>query len=166
MGAKMKLFNHSLMLSHSLCFTLFFLIFTSFELSANTQIDKTEKNLFERIGGIEVLEKVVDETVEASVNNPKTQRSFKDIKLKTLKKSIVQHLCHLTGGGCVYEGESMKKAHADAKITSAEFEVFVEIFRASLGRHVGTREKNELLKILAPMKRDIVGKPPTNLMAF
>ena len=158
----MRLFNHSLMLG----ITFSFLLLTSFKLSANAQTDDTEKNLFERIGGIEVLEKIVDETVDASVNNPKTQRSFKDIKLKTLKKSIVQHLCHLTGGGCVYEGESMKKAHADAKISTAEFEVFVEIFRTALSRHVGTREKNELLKILAPMKRDIVSQKSFNLIAF
>lgn len=117
-----------------------------------------EASLFERIGGIQVLTQVVDETVEESANNPKTQRSFKDIKLKTLKKSIVDHLCHITGGHCVYEGESMKKAHADAKISTAEFEVFVEIFRTALNRHVGTREKNELLKLLAPMKRDIVSQ--------
>ena len=158
----MRLINHSLVLG----LTFSFLLLTSFKLSANTQTDDTEKNLFERIGGIEVLEKIVDETVDASVNNPKTQRSFKDIKLKTLKKSIVQHLCHLTGGGCVYEGESMKKAHADAKISTAEFEVFVEIFRTALSRHVGTREKNELLKILAPMKRDIVSQKSFNLIAF
>ncbi len=118
----------------------------------------SDKTLFERIGGLPVLTKIVDETIEESAKNPKTQRSFKDIKLKTLKQSIVQHLCHLTGGGCTYEGESMRKAHADAKISSAEFEVFVEIFRSSLNRHIETREKNELLKILAPMKRDIVSQ--------
>jgi hemoglobin len=41
-------------------------------------------------------------------------------------------------------------------VTSAEFELFVETFRTALDKHVGTKEKNELLKILAPMKRDIV----------
>jgi hemoglobin len=56
----------------------------------------------------------------------------------------------------VYEGETMQNSHRDLKITTAEFELFVEAFRTSLNKHVGEREKNELLKILAPMKRDIV----------
>ena len=50
----------------------------------------------------------------------------------------------------------MLKVHRDAKITEAEFNAFVDIFRTALTKYLPTREKNELLKILAPMKRDIV----------
>jgi len=114
------------------------------------------RTLFERIGGLPVLNVVVSEGVKELTSNPKTKRSFDGIKLPKLEESIVSHLCHLTGGGCVYEGETMKNSHADAKITAAEFEIFVQIFRDALDKHVGTREKNELLKILAPMRRDIV----------
>ncbi len=91
----------------------------------------------------------------------RTKRSFEGVKLVQLKQSIVNQLCRLTGGGCEYDGETMKKAHADAKITTAEFELFVQSFRDALDRHVATREKNELLKIVAPMKRDIVYKKDT-----
>jgi len=56
----------------------------------------------------------------------------------------------------VYEGETMLNSHKDAKISEAEFDAFVGMFRDTLNKYVNTREKNELLKILAPMKRDIV----------
>ena len=115
-----------------------------------------EKSLFDRIGGLSVLTVVVSETVDEVSGNPKTKRSFEGIKLPKLKESVVSQLCMLTGGGCTYEGETMKNVHADAKITTAEFELFVQSFRDALNRHVATREKNELLKILAPMKRDVV----------
>jgi hemoglobin len=118
-----------------------------------------DMSLFDRIGGIAVLKLVVAETVDAVTTNVKTKRSFKDIKLPALTDSIVNQLCLLTGGGCKYEGETMENAHYDAKISSAEFELFVQAFREALDRHVGLREKNELLKILAPMKRDIVRTP-------
>lgn len=118
-----------------------------------------DSSLFQRMGGLPVITAVVDETIDRSSQDPRTKRSFDGIKLPTLKKSVVDQLCRLTGGGCAYDGETMKKAHADAKITTAEFEVFVQIFREALDRHVATREKNELLKILAPMKRDIVTPP-------
>lgn len=113
-------------------------------------------NLFQRIGGLPVLTKIVDESIDEIANSPRTKRSFDDIKLTPLKESIVMHLCKITGGGCIYEGETMLNAHRDAKISEAEFDAFVDIFRETLTRHLPTREKNELLKILAPMKRDIV----------
>lgn len=112
--------------------------------------------LFERIGGIPVLTIVVSETIDTAAQHPKLERTFKDIKLATLKESVVNQLCALSGGDCKYEGETMKNSHADLKITTAEFELFVQVIRDSLNRHVATREKNELLKLLAPMKRDIV----------
>ena len=113
-------------------------------------------NLFERIGGLPVLTKIVDEFIDEVVSSPRTKRSFDGLNLKMFKKTVVSQLCKLTGGGCVYEGETMLKVHRDAKITEAEFNAFVDIFRTTLTKYLPTREKNELLKILAPMKHDIV----------
>lgn len=113
-------------------------------------------SLFKRIGGLPVLTQIVDEAIDEIANSPKTKRTFDGIKLKPLKESVVAQLCMLTGGDCVYEGETMLNAHQDAKISEAEFEAFVAIFRSKMTKYLATREKNELLKILAPMKRDIV----------
>lgn len=113
-------------------------------------------SLFERIGGLPVLTKIVDEFIDEVVHSPRTKRSFDGIRVKTLKATVVAQLCKLTGGGCEYEGETMLNAHRDAKISEAEFDAFVDIFRTTLTKYLPTREKNELLKILAPMKRDIV----------
>lgn len=115
-------------------------------------------SLFDRLGGFATLNLVVDETIDEVSANPKTKRSFEGIKLATLKKSVVQQLCYLSNGPCNYEGDNMKNAHADHKITQAEFELFVATFRESLNKHVDTAEKNELLRLLAPMRRDIVAQ--------
>ena len=116
----------------------------------------SQATLYERIGGVPVLSVVVSETIDSAAQHPKLEKAFKGIKLATLKESVVNQLCVLSGGDCKYEGETMRNSHADLKVTTAEFELFVQIMRDSLNRHVATREKNELLKILAPMKRDIV----------
>ena len=119
--------------------------------------EKVQNNsLFQRIGGLPVLTKIVDESIDEITNSPRTKRSFDGVKLAPLKESIVMQLCKITDGGCIYEGETMLNSHRDAKISEAEFDAFVDIFRKTLTRHLATREKNELLKILAPMKRDIV----------
>lgn len=118
--------------------------------------DSQQQSLFTRIGGLPVLTQITDEFIDKVATAPSTKRSFDGIKLKTLKESVVAQLCKLTGGPCVYEGETMLNSHKDAKITEAEFDAFVSMFRDTLNKYVSTREKNELLKILAPMKRDIV----------
>jgi hemoglobin len=126
------------------------------QFGSEQQNANVKESLFNRMGGLPVIKIVVSETIDEVSSNPKTSRSFKDIKLTKLKESVVSQICRLTGGGCEYDGETMKNSHKDAKISTAEFELFVAAFRESLNRHTNTREKNELLKILAPMKRDIV----------
>ena len=123
---------------------------------ALTKVEIQSNSLYQRIGGLPVLTKIVDEFIDEVVTSPRTKRSFDGIKLKPFKESVVAQLCKLSGGPCVYEGETMSNAHRDAKITEAEFDAFVDIFRETLSKYLPTREKNELLKILAPMKRDIV----------
>lgn len=126
--------------------------------SDQAQSAKVNDTLFQRIGGLPVLNKIVDEFIDKVSTSPRTKRSFDGVKLKPLKESVVAQLCKLTGGGCIYEGETMLNAHRDSKITESEFDAFVDMFRDTLNVYLPTREKNELLKILAPMKRDIVEK--------
>lgn len=126
-------------------------------LGCQPMLRKPQATLFERIGGMPMLTRLSNQTIDIVSKDPRTSRSFKDVKLSTLKQSLADFLCVKTGGGCVYEGETMQKAHADANITMAEYELLVEVLRQRMNVNgVATREKNELLKILAPMKHDIV----------
>ena len=90
------------------------------------------------------------------VADPRTRRSFDGIKLAPLKESIVEQLCSVSGGPCRYQGETMANAHRDSRITDAEFDLMVAALRDALDQRVGTAEKNQLLRLLAPMKRDVV----------
>ncbi len=132
------------------------LVGTCMHAQATETNSSIEKTLYERIGGKPILTIVVAETIDEVIANSKTKRSFADTKISTLKVSITNQLCVITGGDCIYEGENMKKSHADLKISTAEFELLVQALRDALDRHVETREKNELLKLLAPMKHDVV----------
>ena len=113
--------------------------------------------LWTRLGGEPVVKRVVNETIDRSSSDPRTARSFKDVKLQNVKDKIVEQICSLTGGGCKYTGDPMDKVHKGLKNTEAEMNLLVQYLRDALDNAgVGTREKNELLAILAPMKRDIV----------
>ncbi|MFQ6403676.1 group I truncated hemoglobin [Methylophilus sp. 'Pure River'] len=118
---------------------------------------KAEASLYQRIGGLPMLSRISNQTLDIVSKDLQTSRSFDGVKMKTLKESLTNFLCVKTGGDCVYEGETMQKSHADAQITTAEFERMVDVMRERMDSNgVGTREKNELLRILAPMKRDVV----------
>lgn len=118
---------------------------------------KPEASLYTRIGGLPMLTRISNQTLDIVSKDPRTSRSLDGVKMKALKESLTNFLCVKTGGECVYEGETMKKSHADLHITTAEFELMVDALRERLDANgVATKEKNELLKILAPMKRDVV----------
>ena len=113
--------------------------------------------LYERLGGQPVVSKVVDETISRAATDPRTERSFKDVKLQRVKDLITEQICSLTGGGCKYTGDPMDKVHAGLKNTEGEMALVVQFLRDALDHNgVKDAEKNELLRILAPMKRDIV----------
>ncbi len=134
---------------------LFVILITSCAHQSAVQ-SNPDATLYERIGGVPVLTVVVSELIDNASQHPELKHTFKGIKLATLKQSVVNQLCVLSGGDCIYEGETMRNSHFDLNVTRAQFEIFVQILRDSLNQHVAEREKNELLKILAPMKRDIV----------
>ncbi len=129
--------------------------------SSPTSSPTATPTLYQRLGGPSALTPVIERTLERSAADPRTARSFDGIKLKTLRDSIVQQICSLSGGGCHYEGETMARSHADLKIVASEFDAMVTILREEMDRAgIDPGAKNELLRLLAPMKRDIV-RPAT-----
>ena len=122
-----------------------------------TPAPSTDATLYARIGGASVVAEVVDDLIERSACDPRTGRSFKDVKMDRLKEKLREQICSLAGGPCRYTGDAMADVHKGLKINESEFYVMVQFLRDSLER-AGVRdtEKNELLRLLAPMKRDIV----------
>lgn len=115
--------------------------------------------LYERLGGEAGVARFVDQTIEVTASDELTKRAFDKVDLTKLKLKIAEHICALTDGPCKYSGDPMKLVHQGLDITEAEFYGMVEILRGTLNRtHVPESAKNELLRILAPMKRDIVSK--------
>jgi hemoglobin len=90
--------------------------------------------------------------------------SFKDSKLSRIKTLLAEQICDLSGGPCHYSGDPMKEVHAGHHITEAMFYRMVDTLRDILReRQVDIRSTNQLLRLLAPMKRDVVehGSGPT-----
>jgi hemoglobin len=113
--------------------------------------------LYERLGGADGVAAIANSLIDRVANDPRLGRSFKDTNLARIKTLLAEQICDLSGGPCHYSGDSMKESHAGQHISEAEFYGMVADLRDILHeRQVSMGATNELLRLLAPMKRDIV----------
>lgn len=114
-------------------------------------------SLYVRLGGEPGVRAVADTLIDRVAADPVMGPSFKDSKLDRIKRLLAEQICDLAGGPCHYSGDSMQEVHAGHHITQAQFYRMVETLRGILHeRRVDQRSTNELLRLLAPMKRDVV----------
>ena len=116
-----------------------------------------ENTLFTRLGGDAGVAAISNELIDRAVADPVMGPSFKDSKISRIKTLLAEQICDLSGGPCHYSGDPMKEVHAGHHITEAQFYRMVDYLRGILKeRHVDRRSTNQLLRLLAPMKRDVV----------
>ncbi|HTU64866.1 MAG TPA: group 1 truncated hemoglobin [Steroidobacteraceae bacterium] len=114
-------------------------------------------SLYARLGGTPKVTAFVNRTIDTVATDPRTNQSFDKVSLQHVKDMLVEQICSLTGGGCTYTGDTMRDVHAGHHISNAEFFGLVEVLRDSMrAQDVPLSARNELLEILAPMKRDVV----------
>ena len=121
-----------------------------------------EPTLYQRLGGREAIKGVVDDFVANVAADPRVSGRFKGLQpaaVAKLQTNLADQICDATGGPCAYLGRDMKTAHAGMGITEAEWTATVEDLVKALDKFkVGSKEQQELLAILGPMKKDIVGQ--------
>jgi hemoglobin len=116
-----------------------------------------QARLYDRLGGADGVAAIADTLIDRVTADPTLGRSFKDSKLDRIKKLLAEQICDLSGGPCHYSGDSMNEVHAGHHISEAEFYRMVADLREVLKeRQVSQGAANELLRLLAPMKRDVV----------
>ncbi|MGA8707635.1 MAG: group 1 truncated hemoglobin [Steroidobacteraceae bacterium] len=129
-------------------------------LAAAATVAAPQASLYQRMGGAPVVKAVVSDTLDRVTADPKLKRSFAEVDVERVKRLLAEQICALADGGCHYSGVSMSEAHGGHQISESEFYGLVEILRDSLRRHhVHLRERNELLALLAPLKREVVNAP-------
>ena len=117
----------------------------------------TARPLYQQLGGVAGIEALSRAMLQRMSTDPRTKRTFDGINLRTLSASLAAYLCKVADGPCVYEGETMRNVHADLGLGGSEFETVVQILRDELdSAGVSQGAKNELLRRLAPSRRDIV----------
>jgi len=123
-----------------------------------------ERSLYERLGGKKAIVAVVDEFVGRVAADGRINGFFQETasdpnRLAAFKGKLVDQICEASGGPCKYTGKDMKSAHQGMGISEADFNALVEDLVGALDKFkVAPVDKQTLLGVLGPMKKDIVEK--------
>ena len=131
-------------------------------LHADTTDDSA--SLYQRLGGKPAVAAVVDDFVTRIVADDQVNHWFHHAAsspelLAAYKSKVADFVCQAASGPCKYVGLDMLTAHRGRGVTTEAFDRVVSHLVATLEKlNVPPREKNELLGLLAPLKKVIAEK--------
>lgn len=115
-------------------------------------------SLYHRLGGREAINAVVKDLLTTGMADPRLQPRLAKLDGARCEAQLTDLLCEATGGPCKYKGRDMKTAHTGRHVTETEWQGFAESLMKTFDRfNVPAREREDLLKLIVPMKADIVG---------
>jgi hemoglobin len=116
--------------------------------------------LYQRLGGYDVIAAVIDDMFAALRADPAFARfgAGRSIDSHTrTRQLLVDQMCQLSGGPCVYIGRDMKTSHNGLAITAAEWTGNMKHAEAALLAHrVPDAERAEFLDLFERYRDEIV----------
>jgi hemoglobin len=89
-------------------------------------------SLYEQVGGIEVVETVVDDFIGRILADQTLSPLLAGINLPALRRYETLILCCTLGGPNLYAGRNVREAHEGLTTTSAQYGAIADHLRASL----------------------------------
>lgn len=116
-----------------------------------------QASLYQRLGGKPAIEAVIDRFVANVAADPRINHFFAHTNIPVFKQALVNQVCQVTGGPCVYTGPTMVEVHHGMNITNADFNALVgDLVMAMNALHVPQPDQQQLLAILGPLRSQIV----------
>ena len=120
-------------------------------------------SLYDRLGSVYSIATVVDDLIDRVMvdprlnANPLVDEAHHRFPPAGFKYLVTEMVCWATGGPQKYTGRSMADSHAHLKITSEEWEAFLDDFQQTLDKFaVPAEEQAELKAIVDSTRPDIV----------
>jgi hemoglobin len=119
-----------------------------------------ERSLYKRLGGYDVIAAVIDDLFTAMRADPAFARFGAGRSIDSHNRArqlLVDQMCQLAGGPCVYIGRDMKTSHAGLGITAAEWTANMRHAEAALlANDVADAERAEFLALFERYRDAIV----------
>jgi hemoglobin len=127
-------------------------------------MESAEKpSLYDRLGGVYSIATVVDDFIDRVMSdprlnaNPLVDEAHHRVPPAGFKYLVTEMVCWATGGPQKYTGKSMAESHSHLKITSTEWEAFLDDFQQTMDKFAApTGEQAELKAIVNSTRGDIV----------
>ncbi len=120
-------------------------------------------SLYDRLGSVYSIATVVDDLIDRVMvdprlnANPLVDEAHHRFPPAGFKYLVTEMVCWATGGPQKYTGRSMADSHTHLKITSEEWEAFLDDFQQTLDKFaVPAEEQAELKAIVNSTRSDIV----------
>lgn len=121
------------------------------------------KSLYHRLGGYDMIAKIVDDFGPKLGKDPKIAPLVAGLSAEHRMRNrqlIVDQICELTGGPCFYIGRSMLSSHQGLGITEDHFKQAGALMLETLDKFkIGEPERSELMGVIGKLQADIVEKP-------
>src|SRR5581483_868180 len=125
-----------------------------------TEGTNSGQTLYQRLGGYDVIASIIDDLLSRMRNDPKMQRFGAGRGTDSLARArqlLVDQICALAGGPCIYIGRDMKTSHAGLGITEEEWDANLKHTVAALQKNgVPPAERQEFLGLFAQNKAEII----------
>ncbi len=121
-----------------------------------------DKTLYQRLGGAAGIASLVDDTVEAHMNNPTINARFQPYREEPERLDAAKrHLCDFFGAGSggpeQYGGRSMPEAHRGMNISAEEYLAAMDDIIATLEKHgIDDATRKDVLAIAYSLKDEIM----------
>ena len=132
-------------------------------LSAQAMPTET-KTLFERLGGTAGITAIVDDVIEAHMNNPAINARFKPYqdqpeRFAKIRQHTIEFFSAGSGGPVEYKGRDMPTTHQGMNISAAEYMHVIDDIMGVLDKHnIDEESKKDVLAILWSLKQTIMSK--------
>lgn len=93
----------------------------------------TNDTLYDRLGGEDAIEAVVDRFYERLLDDDQVNGFFEDTDVNELRAHQAQFISAVTGGPVDYTGAEMEEAHAHLAIDERDFEIVAVHLDETLG---------------------------------
>jgi len=122
------------------------------------------KSLFERLGETDGITAIVDDAIEAHLNNPAINARFfpyqdQPERFAKIRQHTIDFFSAGSGGPVEYKGRDMPTTHTGMNISHAEYmEVMNDIMGVLQKHKIDEDSQKDVLAILWSLKETIMGK--------
>ncbi|WP_435361595.1 group I truncated hemoglobin [Haloarchaeobius sp. DFWS5] len=116
-----------------------------------------DKTVFDRLGGQDAVEAVVDDFYDRVLSDERVLHHFEGSDTTALRAHQVQFISAVTGGPVEYTGDDMQAAHDGMDITDAEYDVVAGHLDVALAENdVSQKDRRDVLETVESLRPDIV----------